>query len=257
MRAETRRSLILQRIEDDGAVTVLAEAERFKTSPMTIRRDLLELSSTGRVRRVHGGAVAAHGRSYEPPYLVRAQEEVPAKRAIAEAAARLILEGDSVAVDTGSTCLEVARLLTARRNLTVVTPATRVADIIAESSSIRVISTGGHIRPGEGSMVGDLATRAFADLHVDRLILGCAGIDARFGTSDYNWDDVLVKKAMVASAKEVILVADARKFHHVAFARMCGLEDISVLVTNAAPDPDLHRALDAAGTTVIVAQSDN
>lgn len=253
--SDLRRSQILQRLEEVGSVTVVEEAERFGTSPMTIRRDLVELERTGAARRVHGGAVVARGRSYEPPYLLREKEAHDAKTAIARVAAQLIAEGDSVAIDTGSTCMEVARILATRRNLTVVTPATRVADIMGEHSQVRTILTGGMLRPGEGSLVGDLAAHAFRSLSVDRLVLGCAGIDQRFGLSDYNWDDVLVKQAMVASAKDVVLVADSRKFSHIAFARIAGLEAIDTLVTDQQPTGELAEALRSASVDVLVAEA--
>lgn len=253
--SELRRSQILQELDSQGSVTVLTEAARHQTSPMTIRRDLMELERTGLVRRVHGGAVAARGRSYEPPYITRAQEAHDAKASIADTAAHLVTEGESIAIDTGSTCHQVAMALTSRRNLTIVTPALRVAEAMSEASDVRVILTGGVLRQGENSLVGNLAARAFHELSVDRLFLGCAGVDPAFGISDYNWDDVLVKQAMVRSAKEVVLVADSRKFSHIAFARIAGLEAVSTLITDQQPAGPLAEALQSAGVAVVLASA--
>lgn len=253
MRTTERRSLILQRLDELGSISVLEEAERFGTSAMTIRRDLVELERTGLARRVHGGAVASRGRSYEPAYLTRVQQSPTVKAALGHAAAQLVAEGDSVAIDTGTTCFEVARSLRGRKNLSIVTPALRVAELFGEDPQVRTILTGGVLRPGENSLVGDFATRAFQSLSVDRLILGSAGIDAGFGISDYNWDDVVVKQAMIRSAKEVVLVADSRKFDHIAFARISGLESVDVLVTDASPGGVLADALRAADIEVLVA----
>jgi len=254
MKSNHRRSEILQTLEERGSVSVVDEAERFGVSPMTVRRDLLDLEKAGLARRVHGGAVIGRGRSFEPPYLVRENEASEAKERIARTTAALIAESDSIAIDTGSTCLEVAEQLKGRRNITVVTPAMRVAQALFDQPDLRVVMTGGMLRPGEGSLTGDFAVRAFQNLSVDRLILATAGIDATFGISDYNWDDVLVKQAMVGSAKEVIVVADSSKFGRVAFARIAGLEIIDKLVTDVAPEGELAEALRVAGVKVIIAE---
>jgi DeoR family transcriptional regulator, fructose operon transcriptional repressor len=253
MKSAVRRSQILQDLAEVGSVTVVDLAERFAVSPMTIRRDLLELERLGLARRVHGGAVAGRGRSYEPPYMVRTTENSEIKKNIGALTAGLIAEGDSVAIDTGSTCLEVARNLQGRRNLTVITPGLRIAGLLVDEPDIRLIVAGGIARPGEASLIGELARHAFSELSVDRLILAVGGIDAAFGLSEYNWDDVLVKQAMIRSAKEVILVADSRKFDQIAFARIAGLEAVAMLVTDEEPSGQLQAALKAAGVKVVVA----
>jgi DeoR/GlpR family transcriptional regulator of sugar metabolism len=251
VKAAVRRSQILQDLEDVGSVTVVQLADRFEVSPMTIRRDLLELERASLARRVHGGAVAGQGRSYEPPYMRRTEERADIKRQIGRLAANLIAEGDSVALDAGSTCLAVAHGLKNRRNLTIITPGLRIAEALVDEPEIRLILAGGIVRPGEASLTGDLARHAFSQLSVDRLILGVGGLDASFGISEYNWDDVLVKQAMIRSAKEVLVVADSRKFDQIAFARIAGLEAITTLVTDRAPDGALFAALTAAGVNIV------
>ena len=253
MKSSERRSLLVQELDETGTVSVSTASERFQVSPMTIRRDLLELERAGLARRVHGGAVVGRGRSYEPPLLLRDAEFAEQKDAIARAAIGLIAEGDSIALDTGSTCMRIAEGLRGRRNLTVVTPSMRVAKALSEEPDLRVIVSGGVLRVGEESLTGEFAARAFEQLSVDRVLLAVAGIDGDFGLSDYNWEDVVVKKAMIHSAKEVIAVADSRKFDQVAFARIAGLEAITTLVTDRAPEGLLRERLADAGVTVVVA----
>jgi DeoR/GlpR family transcriptional regulator of sugar metabolism len=257
VKSSVRRSQILQELSENGSVSVIDLADRFDVSTMTIRRDLRELKRVGLARRVHGGAVVGRARSYEPPYLTRATENTDTKKRIGARAATLIAEGDSVALDTGSTCLEVARHLRDRRNLTVITPSLRAVDLLLDEPDIRLIVCGGIARPGEASLIGELARHAFAELSVDRLILAVGGIDAGFGLSEYNWDDVLVKHAMIRSAKEVILVADSSKFNQIAFARVAGLETVATLVTDQEPTGPLRAALATAGVKVVVADADD
>ncbi|MBW7886032.1 MAG: DeoR/GlpR transcriptional regulator [Caldilineaceae bacterium] len=250
---EHRRTFILKRIEDRGSVTVVELAQQLDVSPMTIRRDLLELEQEGALRRVHGGAVNARGRSYEPLYHTRAGVMQAEKERIGRLAAELVADGDSLALDIGTTTLEVARCLLGRRNLTIVTPSLHITNLFLGQADLRLIVAGGIVRPEEGSMIGELARLAFERLHVDRLFLGVACIDAAYGLSEYNWDDALVKQAMIASAKEVVVVADSQKFGKVAFAHVAGFGQVHKLVTDRPPPEPLMAQLQAAGVSVLVA----
>jgi DeoR/GlpR family transcriptional regulator of sugar metabolism len=251
--AENRKAHIVERISAGESISVAGLAETLGVSEMTIRRDLAELEKEGLLKRVHGGAVSSFGRSYEPPYALRHGQAIDAKQRIARLAADMVVEGDSVALDVGSTVFEVARLLSRRRGLTVVTPSVRVLNLFLRNKEVRTIVTGGMLRNGEESLVGDLAAHAFRDLFVDKLFLGIGGIDAENGLTEYNWDDTLVKRAMIRSAKEVIVVADASKFDRTAFAHVADIGDIHVLVTDRPPLPPLAEAAAAAKVRIAVA----
>jgi len=240
--SENRSTEILKEIEVRGSVSVVDLAKRFSVSEMTIRRDLTDLEKAGLARRVHGGAVSARARSYEPSLLVRSSENMAAKQLIGKRAASLVAEGDSIAIDSGTTAIEMAKNLSGRRNLTVITPSLLVANILSNRSDIRLILTGGIVRPEEGSLVGDLAQQAFQGLFIDRLFLTVAAVDAEAGLTEYNWDDALVKRAMIHSATEVIAIADASKFGHIAFAQAAPLSAVHQFVTDKAPGGALAEA---------------
>ena len=250
---EHRRSFILRLIEDRGSVSVVDLAERLNVSMMTIRRDLMDLEREGSVRRVHGGAVSVRGRSYEPLYTMRAGMMQSQKERIGRLAASLVAEGDSIALDIGTTTLEVARALVGRRNLTVLTPSLHIANLFLNQPEIRVIVTGGIMRTVEGSLVGELARAAFKRLHVDRLFLGVACIDAAYGLSEYNWDDALIKQAMIESSKEVIVVADSAKFSKVAFAHVADFRQVHKVVTDRIPSPEILEQLSSYNIPLLVA----
>ncbi len=250
MISEDRIAFILREIEEHGSVSVVDLAQRLGVSDMTIRRDLVDLEEKGQVRRVHGGAVSARGRSFEPSIVLRQGESREAKAAIGRTAAELVADGDSIILDVGTTIMELAACLLGRHNLTVITPSLSIASLLVNQPDIRVILPGGIVRHGELSMVGDLTRKAFEGLFVDRLFLGVGALDARAGLSEYNWDDALVKQAMIESAKEVIVLADATKFGKVAFARVAPIHCIHQLVTDQAPPPALQKALDRAGVVI-------
>lgn len=250
---ELRRSAILKLLEEQGSVSVLDLATTLEVSMMTVRRDLMELEKEGALRRVHGGAVSSRGRTVEPPYSLRAAQASSAKQRIGELAAQLAADGDSLALDIGSTTLEVARNLVGRRNLTILTPSLRIANLFLNQTDTRLIVPGGEVRLGEGSLVGELTRYAMERLFVDRLFLAVGCIDAQVGLSEYNWDDTLVKQAMIRSAKEVILVADATKFGKVAFAHVANFDAIHKFVTDAEPPPALMAQLERAHVQVLIA----
>lgn len=248
-----RRSYILKQIENQGSVTVADLVNDLNVSGMTIRRDLDELEKDGLIRRVHGGAVSSRGRSYEQPYMLRLTQAIEAKQAIGSLAATLVADGDSIALDIGSTTLELAKNLTGRRDLTIMTPSLHIANLFLNQPDIRLIIPGGIVRSGEASLIGDLTQQAFKSVFVDRLFLSVGGIDAQFGLTEYNWEDALVKQAMIKSAKEVIVVADMTKFDKVAFAYVAPFSAIHKLVTDRPPPENLFMKLNESGVKVYLA----
>jgi DeoR/GlpR family transcriptional regulator of sugar metabolism len=128
-----------------------------------------------------------------------------------------------------------------------------VLELFLKNKDIRTIVSGGVLRTGEESLVGDLACHAFRDLFVDKLFLGLGGVDAENGLSEYNWDDALVKRAMIRSAKEVIVVADSSKFGRTAFARIAEIGEIHVVVTDRPPPETLTGSFAANNVRVVIA----
>ncbi|MFN3742311.1 MAG: DeoR/GlpR family DNA-binding transcription regulator [Anaerolineales bacterium] len=235
------------------SVQVTELCARFGVSEMTIRRDLAQLERAGLVRRIHGGAISARGRSYEPPFLTRVTTNLEAKQRIGLRAAELVNDGDSIALDVGTTTLEVARNLQRKRNLTVITNSLQIANILANQSGIRLIIAGGIVRPGELSIIGHIAEHTFQSFYVDKLFLGVGGISLEAGLTEFNLEDTLVKQAMVRTAKECIVVADSSKLNRVAFAHIVPLTDIHTLVTDTAADPQILQRLRELGIRIILA----
>jgi DeoR/GlpR family transcriptional regulator of sugar metabolism len=254
MDLESRHRAIISAVELQGTVRVAELAKQLSVTKMTIRRDLSLLERQGLLKRVHGGGISARGRSYEPTLALRNTVHVLEKQRIARCAADLILEGDFVALDVGSSTFELARLLAERRNLTVITPSLWIANVLANLPGLRLILPGGIVRPGEASMIGELSHRALEMFHVDRLFLGVGGIDSTAGLTEYNWDDTQVKQAMLKTAKQVIALADGSKFERIATVKIAPLETLDMLVTDQAPPAALADALQEAGVKVIIAR---
>ncbi|MFP4331302.1 MAG: DeoR/GlpR family DNA-binding transcription regulator [Spirochaetaceae bacterium] len=251
--AQQRLLAIASHLERDGKLRVADLAERLGVSEMTIRRDLRELERQGLVRRVHGGAVLELGRSYEPPLVARMLERLDQKRKIGRRAAQMIGDGESVSLDIGSTTMELARAIDERRNITVLTPSLPVAEELLERPGLQLLMPGGTVRPGERSLVGDVATEFFRRFFVDRLFLSIGGVDGVAGLTEFNPEDAAVKRAMLSGAKQVVLLADSAKFERVVFRQVASLAVVDILVTDAMPEGPLAEALKLSDVVIDIA----
>jgi DeoR family transcriptional regulator of aga operon len=209
---EERRRAILTLLQRDRRVLVVDLARHFQTSQVTIRKDLEILHVRGQIHRTHGGALPAREGALEDPSL-REKEKLHRKEKskIATAASQLVVEGQVVILDSGTTTTEIARALRNFQNLTIVTNAVNIAAELA-SSPVEVILTGGSVRKNSFSLVGPIAEDTLRGLNADVLFLGVDGFDVQFGLSTPNLQEAKVNRVMVEAAKQVIAVCDSSKF---------------------------------------------
>ena len=254
-----RRRKIVEMVQQSGSMTVAGLCELFDVSEMTIRRDLRDLDREGSLRRVHGGAVSSLGRSYEPPYTMRSTRNPEKKRAIGHKAAELILDGDSIALDVGTTTLEIAQALQGKHNLTILTASLPIANqivaMLSLTSDARLILTGGIVRPGELSLIGHIAVQTYAAFHVDKAFIGVAGISLEDGLTEYNLEDALVKQPLIQNANQRIVVADSSKLGKTKFATIAPLSSVDTLVTDSDIPVEMIQALQELGIEVLVAEA--
>jgi DeoR/GlpR family transcriptional regulator of sugar metabolism len=234
MLAHQRQVRILAELRRTGAVRVSDLTEMLDVSDMTIRRDLENLVASGIARKVHGGAVLAGQVAHEPGFAVKSQLEQSAKHAIAARAASLIQPGAAIALSAGTTTWAMAPLIVTIPGLTVVTNSTTVADAIATldpTNQISVVLTGG-VRTPSAALVGPVADRAIATMHVDQLFLGVHGMDERIGFTTPNLAEAATNRALIGCAREVIVVADSSKWGVVGLADIAPLTAAHVVVTD-------------------------
>jgi len=257
MNAIERQNKIVEFVLENGRVDIPEICEMFEVSEMTARRDLNELDRHGLLRRVHGGAIANLGRSYEPPFQTRSVKNQAAKTAIGLKAAELIYDGDSIALDVGTTTLEIVPGLRGKRNLTIVTSCLQIAAKIVDQISLeidaRLVLTGGIIRPRELSMIGPIPEQVYQELHVDKAFIGIGGISLDDGLTEYNLEDTQIKKIMMRNAREKIVVADGAKFGVTTFASVASLTAVDKIVTDKFAPPDIIEQIRKLGVEVILA----
>ncbi|WP_246201711.1 DeoR/GlpR family DNA-binding transcription regulator [Streptomyces alboniger] len=251
-RASTNRDRLRQiteAVREAGRVGVAELAELTGASEMTIRRDLEALADQGVLERYRGGARSLLLRGEEPPFALREQEGLEVKRRIAAEVAGLIADGESVVVDSGTTCLEVARALEHRR-LTVMPLSLHAVHALSAAHQVTLLVPGGQPRPGELALTGQLTTASLAALRFDTAVIGCCGLSAADGLTAYDLDDAAVKRAAIASARRVIAVADAAKLSRTALAFVTPAAALHAVVTDDAAADEETDALAAAGVTV-------
>ncbi|WP_406835385.1 DeoR/GlpR family DNA-binding transcription regulator [Streptomyces sp. AHU1] len=245
-----RHGLIAKAVRDSGAATVQELAELTGASEMTIRRDLDTLASQGVLERVRGGARTLLLRGEEPPFALRTNESVDAKRRIAAEVCAMIADGESVLLDSGTTCLEVARLLR-ERPVTVMPLSLQAIHLLGETPGpATLVVPGGQPRAAEGALGGPLTLASLAALRFDTAVIGCCGLSAADGLTAYDLDDAAVKRAGITSSRRVLLATDGSKLGHTAFAHVGPSTLLHTLVTDTTAPPDEVTALENAGTVV-------
>jgi DeoR family fructose operon transcriptional repressor len=257
MFAEERKQRIVEIINQKKKVTVNELSELFGTSSGTIRNDLTELESLDLLRRTHGGAIINTQTGYERKTVEKAVHRQFEKIAVARQALHHIEDGDTIAIDTGTTTLELARLLTSKHNLTVVTNDLLIALVLEEHPDITVQLVGGRVRKDFHCLVGPSASDFLAGLRVDKTFLAANGISPQAGISTPDIDTAQVKKEYIKIAEEVILLCDNSKFGRASFIRFAEVADIDLLITDTKAPMDRIGILREAGLNIEFADLEN
>jgi DeoR/GlpR family transcriptional regulator of sugar metabolism len=245
-----RHRLIAQAVKESGSVTVPELAELTGASEMTIRRDLDTLAAQGVLERVRGGARTLLLRGEEPPFALRAHEAADEKRRIASEVSRLIADGETVLLDSGTTCLEVARVLRGR-NITVMPLSLQAIHLLSDASGPTTLMVpGGRPRAAEGALTGPLTLASLAALRFDTAVVGCCGLSAAEGLTAFDLDDAAVKKAIIASTRRIIAAADGSKLGRTAHAYVGPATLVHTLVTDTTAPAGEVAALEGTGTIV-------
>jgi DeoR/GlpR family transcriptional regulator of sugar metabolism len=252
MFVEERQSRIIEILRQDGKVSVDHLAMLFGVSAPTIRSDLAVLEDRRLLRRTHGGAIRLETTLYELPFSEREQAQQDEKRRIAKVAAERVSDNETILLDAGTTILEIARFICNRRGLTVVTNSIPAAYELSEANH-NVVLVGGKFHPGRRATLGPLATEFLRDMHVDRAFIGVNGVSEDSGWTVVDFDAVQIKRAMMARAREVVVVADHSKLGETTFASIGPLNAAHVLITDTPiGSMSLGSALEKAGVQIVM-----
>ncbi|MFJ8098838.1 DeoR/GlpR family DNA-binding transcription regulator [Lysinibacillus sp. NPDC096212] len=229
-----RFEFILKQLEADEKIIVANIAEELQVAPETIRRDFDELEQQHLLTRVHGGAVKYTNVRNEPAFLRKLQMQKEAKRDIARLAASRICDGDTIAVDTGTTTVHIADFLLAVNDITVVTNSIAAAvqfNLAIEERRMtgKVILLGGTTNPRQSSVTGAMTLELLGNMNFDKAFISCGGISDGI-VYDYDLDESLISKKMLDRSKMNLLLANASKINGKSFYQICHIEEYSEIL---------------------------
>lgn len=258
-----RLNRLLTIIAERGRVDVEQAAKELRVSAATVRRDLDQLAEQQLVVRTHGGAVPSNS-SYDLPLRYKTARRMTEKQRIGAAAASMVAAGEVVAINGGTTCLEVARAIGASPQLagsspsvagtpatvTVLTNALNIATELVVWPHVQLVLTGGMARPQSYELFGPMAEAALAEVVADTAFIGVDAIHPLLGACGHHPGEAAVNRRLARAAGRVVVVADSSKIGHRAFARICPAGEIDVLITDRDAKPDAVAEFVEAGVDV-------
>ncbi|MFE0894218.1 DeoR/GlpR family DNA-binding transcription regulator [Streptomyces rochei] len=251
MYAPERQQEILRLARDGGRVDVVSLAEEFQVTAETIRRDLKALDRAGLLRRVHGGAIPAGRLDFEPDLAERESTAADEKDRIAKAALAELPADGTLILDAGSTVALLAAAIPRETSLTVVTHSLPIAALLADHPGIQLHLVGGRVRHRTRAAVDAWALRAYGEIRADVVLVAANGFSAEHGLTTPDLAEAAVKRAAVAAARRVVLLADSSKYGQEHFARFGSLSDVDLLITDSGLSPEDATAVERDGTEVV------
>lgn len=249
---EQRRKDIYELICRHSYAGVSELSSQFNVTTATIRTDLQALEDDGKVIRSHGGAIPAGKAVLDLHEDIKSKTNVPQKKRIASAAAKLVGADDSILIASGSTMVYFAEALHPAHHLNVVTPSVRIAIKLITNPAISVMQLGGIIYANTLSTRGTYAESGLDYFHCSKFFFGVEGFDVTSGLTCATIEEANLTSKMLKSASQSIVLADSSKFGRKGFGRICSLEDIDVLITDSGLSEDSLEMIQSCGVKVIV-----
>ncbi len=248
-----RQYAILEYIYEKKEATVNELSKKFNVSKVTIRKDLIELESKGKIKKNHGGAIPAeHIMLNEMPYYKKNMTAINEKRKIGQLASKLIQDKQIVIIDNGSTTNEISSFLN-DKEIVIVTNDIRIANKLCGYPSMKIVICGGYIKTPGYAVFGSMAEDLFKHTLADICFLSVDSLDINTGLS-YNFlDSIAIKKQMIRNSNKVIVLCDSSKIGKQSFAKLCDVDKIDVLITDSM-DIKLKRRFEEKGVRVLIAK---
>lgn len=262
MNRQSRLSAILSVLSEKGSLDVEDASSALKVSSATIRRDFDSLAERQLLTRTHGGAISTNS-SYELPLSYKIVKNSEGKQRIARTAAALVSRGNVIGFNGGTTTTEVARAIANRPEfnigpnasaLTVVTNALNIAVELIVRQHIKLVVTGGVVRPESYELAGPFAAPILDELLLDIVFLGVVALDPVQGALADHEDEALVNRHIASRARRVIVVADSSKLGARAFACISPTNQIDQIITDAALPEKIANQFRDAGVEIVVAK---
>ncbi|NLY21160.1 MAG: DeoR/GlpR transcriptional regulator [Tissierellia bacterium] len=246
-----RRNKILELLNVSGFVQVSELTDILEVSVETVRRDLEYLEKKEKIKKVHGGAILENFDNLEV-FNIRNKEYSKEKEEIANIAIRFISDGQSIAMDSSTTNLAIAKKLKSNfKNLTIVTNSLLIALELSDIENFNIFSTGGKLIPSQYCFIGNIAINNLDNFVIDTSFLSTSGISLSSGITDYNFYDVDIQKKMIDISNKTIILADNSKFDKSALVKVANLNEIDLIITDSNIDEDILNIYKDNGVNIV------
>ena len=246
-----RHQYIIKQVNLKGHVSVVELCETLGVSSVTIRKDLQFLEDSGLVYRTHGGVTRQNPYQTDRSVIEKEKMNEGEKLSIAKAAAKFVVESDSIVVGSGTTTQFFAREIKPSGNLTVVTSALNVTLELLNHPNVEVIQLGGTVRHTSSSVTGQYAIDTLDQFFCSKLFLGVDGIDLDYGISTTSAQEALLNQKMISVAHQVIVLADSSKFGRKSFGKITDFSNIDIVISDEIP-PKFRELFDSLGIQTII-----
>jgi len=250
-----RRTQILLILKERKSITVARLSKQLYTSEATIRRDLNKLEKEGLVKRTYGGVVLVEGLSSEISLSMRETEQLQEKNAIGSVAATLVRDGDIIILDSSSTTGMMVKYLASKTDLTVLTNGAKTTIMLGELLNANIYCTGGQLRKNSLSYIGEEARSFIARYRADTLFFSCRSLIFDDGLFDSSVEEAELRRTMLKSAKRKVLLCDNSKIGKYSFQKICKVEEIDTIISNAHVEERVIDLLKEKGVSVILTET--
>lgn len=247
-----RHNFILSKLRQEGFVGVSELSKLMQVTMVTVRKDLQILEDKGMLYRSHGSATLTSPYVNDRPVQEKRLEQVAEKQKIAEAAIQLLEAEEAIIIGSGTTVLAFAQAISSHLKLTVLTSAMNVTLALAADPNIEVVQLGGVVRRSSSSVVGHFAEEMLAHFACSKLFLSVDGISPEYGLTTSNMMEAHLNAKMIRSVQKTIVLADSAKFGKKGFGKICDIEDVDMLITDAGLSDAYRKSLEDCGLEVLI-----
>lgn len=247
-----RHKYILNILQKEGYVKVLDLAKQLDVTPVTVRKDLKMLEEKGLLYRTHGSASPVNPHPGDRTVSEKEKIKPEEKRKIGEAATRLLKSNDSIIINSGSTICAFAEQIEPIEGLTIVSASLKATMILGEKNFINLIQLGGIFRKRSTSVIGSYAQAFLKEITCSKLFLGVDGIDIDFGITTSNIEEAELNKAMMDVASKTIILADSSKFGRKGFGKICDIDKIDTIITDAGVSSSMVKKIEEQGIELMI-----
>lgn len=227
-------------LHEKGIVHVADLSKELEVTVVTIRKDLKLLEDKRLLYRSHGSATLSSPYVNDKPVNEKKLVRVEEKLKIAQAAVQLVEENEAIIIGSGTTVVSFAQMLPKNRRLTVLTAAMNVTLALIDAADVEIVQLGGVVRKSSSSVVGNYAEEMMRSFACSKLFMSVDGISLDFGLTTSHLMEAHLNAQMIQSVQKTIVLVDSSKFEKKGFGKICNLEDIDIIITDAGI-PDYYK----------------